>query len=275
MRLPLLNKASQRPFTGDPDDYRLSLVEHLTELRDRLIRSLVVLTLASVIGWFIVPTLYAFLNGMADAAIRAALPKGTEYKEVFKTFTDGFMLQFRLSFMVGIGLAFPYLVYELWGFLAPALKPNEQKPFKRLAPMSILLFATGVGFAWLIIPTALTWFAEYMVNWPSVQLYQDAGSMVFFILKMLLAFGVAFQLPLVVYGMGLAGILSAETLVKYWRQAATVVFLASALITPSNDAFSMLMMAIPMTILFAISVVAVRYAQRNKKTLEEDLSPYA
>lgn len=266
MRGFLGNRDSGRGPSGDPEEFRLTLVEHLEELRDRIIRCLVIIGITWLIGWFAMPFLYTFLNTLVQDAIQRHLPKGHEYREVFRSATEPFMLKFRLSFMIGVVLAFPLIVNELWGFIAPGLHPKEQKPFKRLAPLSMFLFVLGAVFCWLILPSTLGWFVSYLVEFQNTDLLQDAGTMVFFILKMMLAFGIGFQLPLVVYALGMLELLSAETLVKYWRQSATVIFVAAAALTPSNDAFSMLMMAIPLVILFTISVYFVKLTQRKKKS---------
>src|SRR5579862_192157 len=213
--LPPMGEHDHRPkYTGDPEEYRLTLVEHLEELRDRIIRSLYALGVGWLIGWFIFEPAYTYLSARIDVAIADAvksLPHGNHtFLTVFHNATEPFFLKFKLSFLIGVILAFPYIVLQLWGFVAPALKPNEQKPFKKLAPASAVLFIMGVGFAWFITPSALRWFVSYLGEFQGTSLLQDAGSMVFFVLKLLLAFGVAFQLPLIVYGMGLAGILEAE-----------------------------------------------------------------
>ena len=268
MPLPVRKNTVRRNFSGDPDEFRLTLVEHLEELRDRIIRAIVIITVAWGIGWLAMPPLYDFLSQVVDASIRPALPKGVAYVQVFRNVTDPFMLKFRLSFMIGVVLAFPFLINEIWQFIAPALRPNEQKPFKALAPFSLILFVMGAGFCWLIIPAALSWFAPYIGEFSGTSLMQDAGTMVFFVLKMMLAFGVGFQLPLIVYALGMIGLLTAESLLLYWRQACTVIFIAAAVFTPSNDAFSMLMMAIPMVILFMISVWAVKITQGKRLAAE-------
>jgi sec-independent protein translocase protein TatC len=259
--------------SGDPDEFRLTFVEHLEELRDRLIRSIFILVVAWVAGWFLVPIIYANMNGFIDKAVRAGLPDNVEYREVFSNATQPFMLKFRLSFMLGLAMAFPFLVLQLWGFIAPALKPSEQKPFRALAPLSFLLFAMGAGFCWIILPAAMAFFASFVGEFQGVQLYQEAGQMIFFCLKMMMAFGVAFQLPLVVYALGALGLLSHQTLFKYWRQATTVIFILSAVLTPSQDAFSMLMMAVPMVVLFLISAFVVRATQRRKEAAREEPVP--
>lgn len=258
----------RRKFSGDPEDFRLSLVEHLEELRTRVIRSVMVLAVGWAFGWYYFRPIFDFLNEMVRSSIESVVPKGL-YQEKFDNLTGPFLLQLHLSFLIGLTIAFPFIVLQLWGFISPALKPEEQKPLKRLAPVSAFLFFMGVGFCWAVMPAALRFFAEYLRNFQGFALLQTAGTMVFFILKMLLAFGFAFQLPLFVYILGILDLLKAETLIKYWRHSATVIFIISMVVTPSQDPMTMMMMAIPLTILFIISVYAVKFTQRKKAKLAE------
>lgn len=245
------------------------MVEHLEELRDRVMHSLTALVLGWAIGWFVEPFAYKRLDTLAEAAIKQHLPKGVDFKFVFTNVTEPFMLQIKLAFGIGLIFALPYIVLQLWGFIAPGLKPNERKPFLRLAPFTVFLFALGVAFCWIILPAALGWFTEYLVNFQGASLYQDPQILIFFSVKLLLAFGIGFQLPLVVWVLGALNLLSAETLLKYWRQSATGIFIFAAIVTPSNDAFSMLMMAIPLTVLFIISVYVVKFTQRKQRRERE------
>lgn len=258
-------KTPRRKFTGDPEEFRLSLVEHLEELRDRIIRSIVIVCVTWIIGWVSVMPIYGYLNDLAMSAILKRVPKGTIVMPIFTNATDAFMLKFKLSFMIGVIIAFPFLVLELWGFVMPALKTREQAPLKKIAPFSFLLFVMGVGFAWAILPSALGWFASYIEEFPHTGLMQEPGLLVFLILKILAVFGIAFQLPLVVYILGALELLTAETLLKYWRQCATAIFVVAMIVTPSNDPMTMLMMAIPLVILFMVSVYVVRFTQRKKR----------
>jgi sec-independent protein translocase protein TatC len=258
-------KLQDRPkYSGDPEEFRLTLVEHLEELRDRIIRSLWAITAGWLVGWLGFEPVYKYLSDKVDGAIKEALPAGHHFQTVFHNSTEPFFLKFKLSFWMAVIIAFPFLILQIWGFIAPALKPNEQRPFKRLAPASAVLFVMGVLFAWFITPSALKWFVSYLGEFPGTDLLQEAGTMVFFVLKLLLAFGFAFQLPLVVYGLGLAGLLSAETLIKYWRQCTIAIFVIAMIVTPSQDPATMLAMAIPLTILFMASVWAVRLIQKKR-----------
>ncbi len=219
---------------------------------------------------------YDYVNGVIETAIKGKLNGKVPYTTIFDQTTAPFMLKLKLSFYIALIFALPYVVVQIWGFVAPALKESEQRPFKRLAPVSVALFLIGAGFAWIIVPTTFSWFASYAEEFPGTSILQEAGSQVFLVAKMLLAFGVAFQLPLIVYGIGMAGLLSADTLLKYWRHGATAIFVISMLITPSQDPISMLMMAIPLTILFIGSVYAVKFMERKRVRPEAvDDSPLA
>jgi len=266
----LFKHPNSQNSSGDPEEFRATLVEHLEELRTRIIRVAWMLAIGFFLAYYWVePGLYKYLNQMIDRSIVPILAaQHIEYRTVFHTVTEAFMLQVKLSFLVDLIVVFPFAILQAWGFVAPALKPNEKRPFKVIAPFSVVLFATGVGFGWWLTPNALRWFTSYIENFPGVSLFQDAGLLVFFVLKMLLAFGLSFELPLIVYGLGAIGLLQSNTLLRYWRQSTVVIFIVAAIVTPSNDPFTMLMMALPLCVLFMISVYAVKFTQRKKKRPE-------
>lgn len=261
---------NSRNSSGDPEEFRATLIEHLEELRTRIIRCLWFVVVGWVIGWFLEPYVYGFLHEIVQSGIKKALPPGAKYEEPFNHFTDAFLLQLKLSFVIGLVGALPLIMVQLWGFIAPGLKPNERRPLVRLAPLSIFLFLLGATFCWFCIPAAVGWFVAYLKNFPGTSLFQDPGSMVLFLVKLVLAFGLGFQLPIIVYGLGAIGLLSAQTLAKYWRHGTVFVFFLSAILTPSNDPLTMLMMAIPLSILFMISVWAVKIIQRKKVRVIEN-----
>jgi len=249
---------------SDPEEFRAPLSDHLDELRIRIIRSLGLLGVSWVVSWFFVEPLYNKLQKHVEPALRNSLPKGTEVKWVLPNATDAFMLLLKLSFVVGIFVALPFIVWQLWGFIAPGLRERERKPIRNILPVSVALFFLGAYFCWLILPAGYAWFATFFDYFPGTELFQDPLQMINFCVKMMLAFGISFQLPLVVYALGRIGLLSTETLMKYWRQSAVGIFFISAAITPSADPVSMLMMALPLCLLFAISVYAVKITTRGR-----------
>lgn len=261
-----------RRVEEDPDEFRAPLSDHLEELRVRIFRSLFILVIGWIVGWFLIQPLYNTLQSHVYGGIKDGLPKGTGARIVISNATEPFLLLLRLSFMVGLFAALPFIVAQLWGFISPGLKASEKKPIRNILPVAVGLFFTGAYFCWLILPTAYSWFAGFFSYFPGTDLLQDPNQMISFSVKMMLAFGICFQLPLVVYALGRLGLLSAETLLKYWRQATVAIFFIAGAITPSNDPISMLMMAIPLCILFAISVYAVKITQgKQVKVHDPDL----
>ena len=257
-----------RNSSDESEELRATLVEHLDELRTRIIRCVFLICGGWVVGWYIQPPIYEGLNQMFRRSMRMAGLPPELYKEVFHSVTDMFMLKLRFSFALGLIMTLPFVVIQIWGFIAPGLKTNEQKPLRKAAPFSVLLFALGCFFCWLIIPSAFSWFASYLTEFPGTALFQEPGTMTFFVIKMMAAFGVGFQLPLVVYSLVKIGIVGPETLMSYWRQATVVIFITSAVLTPSNDAFSMLMMAIPLSILFLLTVWVVKMTAKEMPLID-------
>ncbi len=227
------------------------------------------LAIAWIVGWYLQPPVYDYINNLVLEAIKEAIPK-VVINEAFTNATQAFMLKFKLSFMLGLILVFPFIVVQLWGFVEPGLKPNEKAPIKKLIPYTVILFFIGVACCWFVLPSAFIWFASYITDFKGAILNQEPGTLVFFVLKMLLAFGLGFQLPVVVFFLGKLGILTPETLTTHWRHATVAVFTLSAMVTPSNDIFSMMMMAVPLSILFIISVYAVKITNKKKKKAEDD-----
>lgn len=264
--LQFRGKQIARNSSDDPEEFRATLGEHLEELRGRLFKVILLLVVGMTIGWFLEPVVYEKLA----ALVREFMPKEMEYKEAFRNVTEPFMLKLKMSFYLGLILTLPFCVLQLWGFIAPGLKASEKKPLKVVAPLSVFLFLLGAFFCWLIIPSAFAWFIGYIKEFPGTAVFQEPGTMVFFILKMLLAFGIGFQLPLVVFFLAKIGILTPESIRHYWKQATVGIFFGSAILTPSQDIFSMLMMAIPMTVLFFLSMAAVRITGNKERAAELD-----
>ncbi len=261
-----------RNSSADPEEFRAPLTDHLEELRVRIIRSLAAVVVSWLVGWYLTPLINKLILTRVMTAIRESVPKGTRIDTFFTNATQPFLVLLRQSFMVGLCLCLPFIVVQIWGFVAPGLKDSEKKPVRSALPFSIGLFFLGVYFCWLVLPSAFQWFASFLDQFQGAGLNQNPEELVSFCVKMMAAFGICFQLPLIVYALGRIGLLSPDTMMKYWRQATVFIFFVAAAITPSNDPISMLMMAIPLCILFVISVYAVKWTAKSKpETTFDDL----
>jgi len=185
---------------------------------------------------------------------------------VYLNFTEPFFVQFQICLVAGVVVAMPLLLWEVWGFIAPALTYNERKWALLVLPVAVFLFFVGVALSYLIFPMAINWFISYLP--PDAKILQSPLRYVTFLTKMCLAFGLVFQLPLLLMFLAAVGVISSDLMKQQWRGATVTLAIAAAIFTPSNDAFTMLMMAIPLVILFLASIWLVqlveRYANRSQ-----------
>ncbi|MFN8138401.1 MAG: twin-arginine translocase subunit TatC [Fimbriimonadales bacterium] len=247
---------------GSIADRRATIIEHLEELRVRLFRSILAVSGGWVVGWFAFDPIFNSLEGLIrDPSIR---PPGLKYETVFNSFADAFLLKFKLSLIIGLIIAGPIVIYQLWGFVKPALKRKELKAFRQVVPFTVVLFSLGVALAFFILKPALNWFMGYIVEF-NAALYQNPGTFSYFVLKMALAFGIGFQLPLVIWFLAKIELLTSESLWKHWRVAVAIVTVLGFLLTPSGDVISNVALIVPMLLLYFITVFAVRGLERKRR----------
>lgn len=255
----------KRKFSNE-GDLRLTLGEHLEEIRQRLIRSAIYVAVGSIAGWFLAPKFWDIINMTVIA------PLNTKENPIDLRIgvTEGFTFWLRLAVTIGLVLVVPLIVYEIWGFIRPGLKPNERRPIEKVVPVSVILFFIGAGLGWWILPPTMSWFLSMSTAFKGTTIMQDAPEIVYFCSKMVLAFGIAFQLPLIVFFLARLGLISADTIWRYWRQVTVGVFFLAAIITPSGDPMSMMVMALPMTGLFFGSIAAAKISSK-KDTSSDDV----
>lgn len=253
---------------NEPDELRATLAEHLEELRGRIFRCAIAYLIGTAIGWVVYPKLYIALDAAVQKAVKdSGVPVRWEF---LGGAPAPFMLHFKMSMYVGLVLALPYMVWQLWLFIRPGLRESERKPLRRVVPISLVLFGIGAFLGWFILGPTIQWFLSFAAE-TRYGIVQDPYELLLFGLKMMLAFGIAFQMPLLVYFLARAGIVSPDFLWRYWRQSTVAVFTVSAIITPSGDPVSMLAMAIPLSVLFFGSVAAAKLSfARGDRVAELD-----
>ncbi|NUL83528.1 MAG: twin-arginine translocase subunit TatC [Armatimonadetes bacterium] len=245
-------------FSPSPDDRRATFVEHLDELRRRIINSLFAVVVAAALGFIIEPTVYKFL---AEPLLKQ-LPEGS--KLVIRSAPEAFFLKFKISLIIGLIIAIPFVTMQLWGFLSPGLTPSERRAMRFVAPFSVFLFLFGAGMGYFTLPAAFKWFLTFLDDFAGAELYQDVAMLAMFVVKFMLAFGLGFQLPVVMMFLAKIGLATPEFMWRNWRQALVIIAFMGALLTPSGDAFSMVAIALPMGLLYFVSIGLVSRIHRQR-----------
>lgn len=183
---------------------------------------------------------------------------------VFSGFHEMFLVQLKVSLLVGFIMVIPLIIWELALFVTPALTPQERRPLRMLIPLSIFLLLSGMTVAYFTLFFAMNWFLSFLDAFPAgATLLQNPNEYVMFFLKMMAAFGLAFQLPVVLMGGAYLGLINSKSLAKNWRWGIVLAALGG-LLTPSNDLPSMLLMAIPLLILYFGSILLVKIVENIK-----------
>jgi sec-independent protein translocase protein TatC len=242
-------------------DGRMALSDHLRELRARLIRSVIVLIVVFGISLFFYDQLSDLIRVPYDDAVERLNGK-VETQIVVNDVTGPLLLQLKLCGVFSVIASAPYWLYQIWAFILPGLHATERKWSRVFAAIAGPLFFAGVATAYFVLPKAI----EVLIGFTPADATNlvDFGRFFSFITRMFLVFGIAFEIPLFVVMLNLAGVVSGKALGRYrpWIIIGTFVFAAVA--TPSTDPFSMLFLAVPMLVLFLVAEVIARLVDRAR-----------
>lgn len=240
----------------------MALADHFRELRARLLRSVVVLVLGTIVAFFFWHQLFSLIYHPYQDAQRSLGGK-VESEAVLIGAGAGLMLQLKLCAIAGLIGTSPWWLYEIWAFVVPGLHAKERRWSRVFALVAGPLFVAGVVVGYYVLPKGLQVLIGFTPN--RVKNLIEFGDYFSFISRMLLVFGVAFEIPLFVVLLNLAGVVSGKSLARHrpWIIVGTFVFAAVA--TPSTDPFSMMMLAIPMLMLFMLSELIARLVDRRRR----------
>lgn len=236
----------------------MELLDHLEEFRRRLLVSIGAWLVATIVA-------YAFFQPILDL-IRLPIEEGgtiggIEVAEalVVQGITTAFVLRIKLAVVSGIVLASPVILWQIFGFVAPGLQRREKRIAIPFFAAAILLFVIGGTIAYLMLPTAIRWLLGFVGQLDARPLIQF-DQYVSFVTTMVLAFGLSFQLPLIVVALGAIGAVSSQTLRKKRALALILAFVIGAVATPGGDPLSQSLMALPLYLLYEASIIVVRFA---------------
>lgn len=236
--------ASEAP-AEEVNEAEMSLIDHLQELRRRLIISIIAVVICSGITYFYSEELIHFITA----------PAGKLY---YMNPAEAFFTYLKASFFAGLLLALPVVLYQMWAFVLPALTRQERKVSFVLVPSSVLLFFTGLAFSYFfVLPAGIKFFVGFSTA--ELQPLFSIGQYFSFVVSFLLPFGVVFELPLFLVVLAKMGVITSAYLIGKRKIMLVMSFVVGAVISPTPDVFSQTMIAIPILVLYELSILLVKY----------------
>jgi sec-independent protein translocase protein TatC len=249
---------------GQNEDGRMTLVEHLTELRRRLIICVIAVVVCAVVMFILYNRVLHFLAGPYEKVTRGTPECGSDpNKGCDLVVTDPlgpFLVRLKIAGYGGIALAIPIIFWQVWRFVTPALHKNERRYAITFLASSILLFALGAVAAWFTVVKALDFLLG--VGGDQLRPFIVADKYLTLVTLMVVAFGVAFEFPLLLVGLLMIRAVNTRQLRHARRWAIVLIVIFAAVITPSQDPFSLLFMAIPMYVFYELSIIVGRLMKR-------------
>jgi sec-independent protein translocase protein TatC len=243
----------------------MPFLDHLEELRWRIIYSLAAALVCIGIGFWI-----ALQFDIVGLPAKPILPLIPEHKLVYTHPSEGFTVILNAAMTMGFVFASPVILYQLWAFLAPAFLQHEKRVAMGVLFSGLILFVAGAALAWfLVIPLALPWLFQF--SGPSMVPLITAEEYFSFVFAMVLTFGVSFELPIVVLGLAALGIVTPQFLNKYRRHAIVLIVIVGAFLTPGDLVYTTIALAIPLYMLYELSVVASYVIFRRKARRRAEL----
>lgn len=238
----------------------MSVIEHLEELRYRLVLAVGAIGVASIAGWFLyTPVINLVMAPYCD--YMATLPDSQKVTQsctlVYLGAIDGVLIKLKVVVFLGLAIALPFVLYHLWAFIAPGLKSRERRLAIPFVLSSTVLFALGALVAYLTLPRALSFLLGFAGTEDFTALL-TGDKYLSFVILVAFAFGLAFEFPVVLIFLSSVGILSSEKMRTSRRPAILFISIFSAVITPSSDPYSMLAMMIPMYLFYEGAIIVTR-----------------
>ena len=238
----------------------MSVLEHLGELRGRLIKSLLAFFVFSVVAWFFyAPILQLLLKPIAKLPEAARILN--HGKLIYTSPVEPLYIRLKVTSFAGLVLALPVILYQLWRFVTPGLHRNEKRMALPFVLSAVTLFAFGAALAILLLPAALL-FLSKLAPTASFDFLPKASEYLSFVLLLVVAFGVSFEFPIVLVFLSLIGIVDSRSLRKHRGMALILVLVVAAVVTPTQDPFTQTALAVPMYLLYEATIITVRAMKR-------------
>ncbi len=260
----MVTLAGRRGSARRPDDEgRMTLVEHIRELRSRLLKAVLAIATASVVAYFFYDQLFHLLSDPYNATAQDLRARGVKVELVIVgSVVDPFILQLKVSAYAGLLISSPVWLYQLWAFVTPGLHRQERRWTLGFLAVSVPLFLAGVALCYWALPKGIGILLDFTPQ--SVSALTNFGDYVNFFLRMMLIFGLGFVLPVFVVILNAVGVLPARTMVRARPWAIVGIWVFAAVATPTGDPFNLSLVAVPMTVLYLVAEVICRVHDRRR-----------
>lgn len=242
----------------------MSLLEHLAEFRTRLFRSALALVAGAIVGYVVFPSLLDLLLEpycQVDSAFR--LEGDQQCALVATRPLDAFSVRIKTSLVFGLFVGGPVIFFQLWRFIAPGLTKREKRLSMPFVFGSQVMFAAGIAFAYFVIPKGLT--VLLTIAGDGIRPLLNAADYLSFLLTTAVAFGIVFEVPLILVFLSLLGVLKAEAMSKARPYAIVIQSIVAAVVTPTTDPITMLLLMLPMVVFYEIAIIAARLIERSRR----------
>ena len=261
--LPKISKTSRR----DNPEARMSIGDHLRELRNRLFISALAVLIMAIVGYMVYEPVFSFIT----RPINAANANGANLTLNFDTILASFDMKLKVSIWLGVFFASPVWMYEFWAFVGPGMTKKEKVYAWAYGTVGLLLFLAGAALGIWIMPHAVAILTSFIPTGPTAGII-GAGLYLSFVMRLVLVFGIAFLLPELLVALNRLGLMKGTTMLKGWRWAVLLIFTFMAFANPLPDPWSMIFMALPITGLYFLACfLSIRHDKHvAKRRAEED-----
>ena len=266
--------ATEAIRVNDDDLGRMPLMEHLKELRDRVIKCVLAIAVGASVGFALYEPIFDFLIGpYRDLCEKDPESSITQCALLATDPLEGFTVRLKVSTYGGVALVLPVLLWQIWRFVSPGLYAKEKKYAIPFISSAVVLFVMGAGIAYWTMPKAIDFLVSIGGGEENIVTAYSPSKYFQLIVFMMLSFGIGFQFPVLLVALELVGVVSPEALARVRRYAIVGIAVLVAVITPSGDPISMLALTVPMVVFYEAAIIIGKVVRRRRKAVQAADSP--
>lgn len=253
------SKKRQRKTSRSPEG-QMSLREHLRELRNRFFKAAIAIVLGTIVGFIVYQPAFTVLTEPITRLSTDEAP----VEVIFSSVAQPFDIMLQVALFIGLILSSPFWLYQLWAFIVPGLRKNERRYAIGFIAAAVPLFIGGIALGWYALPQAMAFFTSLTPDGTAHRVL--ATVYVPFVTRLLLAFGIALVIPVILVGLNLANVLQGKTMLKHWRISVFLIAVIAAMGAPGSDVITMFYLGAPLALLYALALgIALLNDRRRAK----------